>query len=322
MTATDHDREVIDWLLGGDASVVWQVEQDLLQAAPDRVDALRARVATDGWGARLLAARQPDGRWASSAGSLYSPKWTSTFYTLRLLAALGLGGTHPAATDSCALLFDESFCDDAGMRPWNGPMTDCCVNAMSVSLGLAFGLTFDERVDAVVGWLLAHQLDDGGWNCQADEHRKGCRTSSFHTTLSVLEALLDYAHSDEQRAARVEEAAARGRAYFLRHQLYRRASTGEIVRTSFTRFSFPVRWYFDVLRALLYFARVGGPVPSALDDAIALLRARRGRDGRWKNQNHHPGLEHFCLEPPGQPSRFNTLRALRVLEWVDGTGRR
>jgi hypothetical protein len=313
--------EVRDWLMGGDPAVVWQVEQ-LLGAPEDRVEATRAKVATEGWGRRLLDARHKGGRWASSAGSLYSPKWTSTFYTLRLLATLGLDGTHPAAVDSCALLFDEGFCDDAGMRPWPGPMTDCCVNAMSVSLGLTFGLARDERVDAVVDWLLARQLHDGGWNCQADDgasgRRVGCRVSSFHSTLSVLEALLAYSHSDGERAGRVQQAAERGRAYFLRHQLYRRETTGEVARASFTRFSFPVRWYFDVLRGLEYFARAGGPVPAALHDALDLLRSRRGKDGRWKNQNRHAGLDHFELERAGQPSRMNTVRALRVLAWADG----
>jgi hypothetical protein len=312
--------EAVDaWLLDGDPSVAWQVERDLLGAPDARWAKTRARVATEGWGARLLALREPDGRWTRARGpggwrGLYTPKWTSTFYTLRVLAWLGLDETHPEAVESCALLLDRGVRDDGGAQLWSTDVSDTCVTAMLVSLAARFGHARDERVPWMLAHLLEEQLDDGGWNC---ERYRGARHSSFHTTLSALECFADVAEATPASLHWFREAADRGREFFLAHRLFKSHSTGAVVDERFTRFSFPPRWFFDVLRGLEHFARVDAPWDERLADAVAVLEARRRADGRWNTQNRHAGEEHFALEPAGRPGRMNTLRARRVLAWLD-----
>jgi hypothetical protein len=101
--------------------------------------------------------------------------------------------------------------------------------------------------------------------------------------------------------------------------LFRRKSTGDVVDPAYLQFSFPTRWRFDVLRALEYFRAVGDPPDPRVNEAIALLRSKQQPDGRWLLENTHRGAVHFPLEDgDGRPSRWNTLRALRVLRWHEG----
>jgi hypothetical protein len=176
-----------------------------------------------------------------------------------------------------------------------------------------FGFCKDERAKRMAEWLLGEQMSDGGWNCQRE---RGATHSSFHTTISTLEGLTAYQAIATSRTD-LDAAAHAGRKFFLEHQLYRSSRTGEIVKPSFTRFSFPPRWFFDALRGLEHFSAVNAPWDDRLSDAVGLLERRRGRDGCWRAQNKHSGRIHFELEPARQPSRMNTLRALRVLRWVE-----
>jgi hypothetical protein len=297
------------WLLAGDPAVSWQVQRDLLDRGARTWKATRRKVEREGWGARLLVFRAPDGRWG---GGLYSPKWTSTFYTLRLLAQLGLPPTNRDGVASCRLLLDEGVSASGGVSLWTTGWTDTCVTAMLVSMACHFGLGHDERTSRMVRWLLAEQMGDGGWNC--DRH-KGATHSSFHTTISTLEALAAYEGAVGASPANAE-ASASGREFFLQHQLYRSSRTGNVVKPAFTKLSFPPRWYFDVLRGLEYFRAVDAPLDPRLSDPIEVVRGRE-RNGRWTAQNRHTGKVHFRLEEPRQPSRMNTLRALRVLRWAD-----
>ena len=265
-------------------------------------------MATDGWGRRLLAEQGDDGRWAEG---LYSPKWTSTTYTLLLLHWLGLPSGNAQALAACRVLWD-------GARSWDGGLTlartipkpEVCITGMLVLGASSFGHR-DERVDASVRWLLAHQLADGGWNC--DSVRRGSRHGSFHTSITVLDALTAYA---DGAAVPVGDAMSGGREFFLRHHLYRSHRTGEVVDQSFTRFPFPPQWHFDVLRGLEHFARVRAPADDRLADAVDVVRRRRRADGRWTGHRGYPGRYWFPMEEPG-PSRWATLRCLRVLRWWD-----
>ncbi len=303
--------EVVDWLVGGDPAVVWQVQRDILSRAEATWSRTRRRVAREGWGARLLSHRSADGRWG---GGLYQPKWTSTFYTLRLLTHLGMPPNERGARASCCLLLDEGVPESGGVSLWSSGWTDTCVTAMLLSMACYFGLGSDERCERMVHWLLAEQMDDGGWNC--NRRRGGARHASFHTTISTLEGLSAF-ESARGSDVRVQRAVEKGRDYFLRHRLYRSERTGEIVRASFAKLSFPPRWYFDVLRGLEHFANVDAAWDERLGDAVdVLLDAKRG-DGRWRAQNWHSGEEYFRIEGGREPSRMNTLRALRVLRWVD-----
>jgi len=303
--------DVVAWLLEGDPAVVWQVQRDLLGRAHGTWTRTRGRVAREGWGARLLSHRADDGRWG---GGLYSPKWTSTFYTLRLLTHLGLSPSNRSGKSSRRLLLDEGVTDGGGVRLWTSGRTDTCVTAMLLSMACHFGDAQDARIDRMASWLLGEQMPDGGWNCAS----AGVRHASFHTTISTLEGLAALAsvRGDDQTLDRATE---RGRDYFLRHRLYRSERTGNIVRPSFSKLSFPPRWYFDVLRGLEHFAAVGAPWDERLGDAVEVLLDARTKDGRWRAQNWHSGKAFFRLEGPREPSRMNTLRALRVLRWVNAT---
>jgi len=303
---------VLDWLLDSDPSVRWQVLHDLADAPPDVVTAERARVATEGWGARLLALQGDDGQWAGgayfpSAGDPGDPgqPWTATAYSLLLLRDLGVDPDDDRVRRAVAQVAAHSRWEEGGQPFFTGEV-EPCINGMTVTLGAYYG----QDVDGIVARLLGEQLADGGWNCWTQD---GSVRSSFHTTINVLEGLL--AH---ERAAggTPESVAARRRAeeYLLDRKLFRRRSTGEVVDPAWLTFSFPTRWHYDVLRALEYFRTVGGPPDPRLGEAVELVRSKQQPDGTWLLENTHPGAVHFPLEDgDGQPSRWNTLRALRVL---------
>ena len=307
--ADPSDDSVLGWLLEGDPSIRWQALQDLAGADREDVERERQQVASQGWGARLLAQQDPDGRWA---GALYSPKWTSTTYTLLLLQRLGLPPGNPQALTGCRQVWDGAQYHDGGLtlsRSIGKP--EACITAMLVRLAFAFGYP-DRRREPVVGWLLGQQLADGGWNCRSV--RDGSRHGSFHTSISVLEALLEYERAGGER--QVGEAMRRGRAFFLDHRLYRSHRSGQEVNPAFGRFPFPPQWHFDVLRGLEHFRAAGAPSDPRLADGIEVLRRARRGDGAWPVYRGYSGRTWFVMEPAG-PSRWNTLRALRVLRWWD-----
>jgi hypothetical protein len=301
---------VQSWLLGGDPGIRWQVLSHLIDAPPERVAAERARVAREGWGARLLAYQEPDGIWD---GGLYSPKWTSTTYTLLLLRDLGLDRDNPAARLGCQRLFD-------GASRYLGPPVnrrnrpEACISGMFAGLAAYFRVDRPEATDTV-SWLLDSALPDGGWNC--DTVRTGSRHGSFHTTIIVLEALAQL-HRDQPDPA-VADRLAGGHRFLLTHRMFRSHRTGDVVDPRYRRFAFPPRWHYDVLRGLDHLRDVAASPDPAVAEAVDLVRARRGKDGRWPLQNRYPGRVWFEMEPIGRPSRWNTLRALRVLRWWDGS---
>ena len=297
----------LNWLLDGDAAVRWQVLRDLNHASEVEVASEREKIATSGWGAQLLALQDPDGRWA---GALYSPKWTSTTYTLLLLHWLGLPGGNEQALSGCRILWDgASFYGDGLNLAKTVREPETCITGMLVLLAASFGYR-DDRIDPTVEWLLRQQLADGGWNCESI--RSGSRHGSFHTSISVLDALLAYRSADG--TVPVDAAMAAGREFFLEHALYRSHHSGQVVDEAFSRFPFPPQWHFDVLRGLEHFRSSGAARDPRLGDAVQVLRDTRRSDGRWPVHRQHPGRYWFKLEEPG-PSRWATLRALRVLDW-------
>ncbi|MFB9716837.1 hypothetical protein [Arthrobacter methylotrophus] len=299
--------ELVTWLLEGDPALRWQVLEDLTDASDAEVSTERQRVAWEGWGARLLAEHDEAGTWAQG---LYLPKWTSTTYTLLLLQRLGLAPGNIQALAGCKRLWDGARYTDGGLNlVYRSPET--CVTGMLVLLGSYFGYQ-DQRIDAAVSWLLRDQLSDGGWNCQA--RRKGSRHGSFHSTITVLEALLAYRRSGG--AVLVEAAADCAEEFFLRHHLYRSHRTGEVANEEFLRFPFPPQWHFDILRGLEYFRACGNTLDPRLADAVEQVRLARRPDGTWKRYRPYPGFRWFPLEEPGA-SRITSLRCLRVLRWWD-----
>ncbi len=306
--AVSHDT--IDWLLAGDACIRWQTKRDLLSLPVEDYEADRLTVATTGWGHRLLSYQDTDGSWG---GQLYSGKWTSTTYSLLLLRRMGLDQGHLGANAAVELLWDGArYFDDGLTVAQSIDAPEACVTSMYLALATYFGFA-DERVEAATQWLLDNQLDDGGWNCRTV--RFGDRHSSFHTSIMALEALAEIDRSTPGRTE-IADALTKGSEFFLDHRLYKSHRTGQIVSAAFTRFSFPPRWHYDALRGLEHFANTSAPLDKRLDDALALLHSRQRKDGRWPVQNKHAGKVWFDMEKVGRPSRWNTLRSLRVLAWA------
>jgi hypothetical protein len=314
---------VLDWLLESDPAIRWQVLRDLVCAPNQAVAAERARVATEGWGARLLSIQGEDGQWAGGAcfparsfdwraGNQGQP-WTATLPTLQLLRDFGVDPRSALARQAVARVRENCRWEHAGQPFFSGEV-EPCINGRTVALGIYF----DQDVDGVVARLLAEQLDDGGWNCEAEN---GSVRSSFATTINVLEGLLAHERATGGTAESIA-ARHRGEEYLLERGLFRRKSTGEIVNRAWLQFSFPVRWHYDVLRGLDYFRAAGAPPDSRMDEAISLLGSKQQPDGVWLLENTHPGKVHFELEDgDNRPSRWNTLRARRVLRWYGNSDR-
>ncbi len=320
MTSKPRTDRAIQWLLHGDPAIRWQALRDLVGAGERPVERERRQVARAGWGARLLARQDPEGTWAggrSSDGGLYSPKWISTTYTMLMLRDFGLPANNRQARKACALLLDGGVQRDGGINygiwaKWTG-RSETCVTGMVLSI-LSYFEYADDRLDTIADHLLKQQMPDGGWNCRRPD---GATHASMHTTISVLEGLRLYELHRGRRVRAARAAQRRGREFLLVHRLFRSHRTGEIIKPLFTRFSFPPRWHYDILRALDYFQAVNAPCDRRLAEAVDIVRGRQREDGRWSLQHSYKGKTYFALERLRAPSRWNTLRALRVLKWWD-----
>jgi hypothetical protein len=302
---------VIDWLLDSDPSIRWQVMRDLTHEPADVVAAERSRVATEGWGALLLARQAPDGKWG---GDPWSLDYTDTFHVLELLRRLGLDPKSHEARRAIDLVRERVTWRMAEFEtPWSDHRffdgeVEPCINGNVVASGSYFGVD----VEPLVERLLGEQLSDGGWNCEVEN---GATVSSFGTTINVLEGLLEFERATGG-SARVGEARRRGEEYMLERGLFRRKSTGDVIDADWLRFSFPTWWHFDILRGLDYLRDAAFAPDERVAEAITVVERNRDPDGRWPLQNVYVGETHVQMEDgDGQPSRWNTLRALRVLDW-------
>ena len=300
--------------MDGDPSIRWQTQRDLLDRAESTWQRERAKVATSGWGAELLQRQDADGGWSNA---VYSPKWTSTHYTLLQLVRMGLPPTNPAGRRGVERIFDAARYQDGAVNLFKTvPHPDECVNGMVLLMASYFGVT-GPVTDAIAGWLTAQVMEDGGLNC---DRWRGATHGSFHTTISTLEGFEAYlATGPPPPVARsVRRSVRAGREFLLRHELYKSHRTGAIADRAFVQISFPPRWYYDILRGLDYLAAADARRDPRCADAIDQLERKRRPSGRWPLQNHHQGRLHFRMEPGREPSRWNTLRALRVLRWWEG----
>jgi len=307
---------VVDWLLDSDPSIRWQVMRDLTDAPAAEVAAERARVATEGAGARLLALQAADGRWG---GAAWNRGWNSTMHVLMLLRHMGLDPASAEARRAVGLVRDRVTWKGSGPEECAGNSffageVEPCINGQVAAVGAYFG----QDVRRIVDRLLAEQLTDGGWNCEAEN---GSTRSSFNTTICVLEALLEYERG-VGAGSDVTAARLRGQEYLLERRLFRRCSTGEVIArdrkggTVWTRFAFPTWWHYDVLRGLEYLCGAGVVADERVAEAVELVESKRGGDGRWPLETRYPGVMPVETdEVGGRPSRWNTLRALRVLNW-------
>ena len=331
----DHHRrmDALAWLLDSDPAIRWQVMRDLTDATDELIAGERSRIGDEGFGARLLALQGEDGQWRSGVptfsseraetwwrsleparkGTLF-PEWTSTTWSLSLLREFGIDPSDPRARRAVRLIRERCRWEHDG-EPYFAGEVEACINGRAVGNGAYFG----EDVAGIVDRLLGEQMRDGGWNC---ERENGSTRSSFHSTIEVLEGLLVF----ERATARSDVRAARlrGHEYLLERRLFRRLTTGEPIRDRkagderFERFAFPAYWHYDVLRGLDYLRAAGAEPDARMREAVDLVRSKRDGDGRWRLDRRYPGRSYFAIDADeGQPSRWTTLRASRVLERFD-----
>ena len=298
--------DTIDWLLDSDPAIRWQAMRDLTDASPETIGAERARVPREGVAAEILAHQGSDGSWHRADG----PDWLPTLFTMLLLRSTGVDHAEPAVDSAVARLnagfrWDEAF----GKKPFFEGEVEPCINGGTLALGAYFGRPTESLARRLVG----EQLDDGGWNCEAPKSAR----SSFHTTICVLEGLLEYERAVGS-APEIAAARRRGEEYLLERGLFRRRSTGEVANPAFLKFGFPPRYHYDVLRALDYLRDAGVQPDPRIDDAMHVVESQQQADGRWLlDRTHNEALAFPFGESVAQPSRWNTLRALRVLRWYE-----
>lgn len=308
------ENDVLPWLLDSDPAIRWMVLRDLLANEPEVVVAAeRSRVVVEGWGARLLSLQEDDGNWGGGPWAYRS--WASTMETLMLLREFGIDPASPQVRNAIDLVCDRSdWGPYHGHSPFFEGEVEPCINGRVLACGAYFG----QASEALVERLLDGQLADGGWNCNAPSSKR----SSFNTTICVLEGLLAYETTNGGSTA-VKDARLRGQEYLLERKLFRSLSTGCVIdrdRKSgcdWRAFSFPTRWHYDVLWGLDYLRRASADRDERTAEAVALVSGKRQQDGRWRLEHVHDGKVHFQLEGGrGTPSRWITLRALRVLDWA------
>jgi len=308
----------LKWLLDSDPSIRWQVMRDLTDEPPNRIAAERSRIATVGWGAQLLAGQTPAGDWGGG------PRWWRAdlpkqdqgliiaLYSLVVLMDLGLDPASKQARKMIDRVDKHLVFKRLNNRPFLHGETEPCINGRI----LGIGAYFKEPNLELAKRLLSEQLEDGGWNCEAPKSRR----SSFHTTICVLEGLLDYERASGKSAA-VTKARKRAEGYLLERRMFRSLRTGEVIDKRWLRFSYPAYWHYDVLRGLDYLRKAGIKPGDRVSDAIEIVTQRRHQNGRWPLNLIHP--EYIPLEMEtevGRASRWNALRALRVLRWYNSAG--
>jgi hypothetical protein len=299
----------MDWLLEADAdpAIRYQAMRDLADASPETIAAERARIAHQGIGAKILACQEADGAWHRND----EPDWLPTLVSMQLLRSTGADPADPlvkAAIDRLQSGF--RWADDLGGKRFSDGETEPCINGNALAAGAYFGYPSKDLAQR----LIEEQLEDGGWNCEAPKSSR----SSFHSTICVLEGLLEY-----ERAAgsspQITEARERAHEYLLKRSLFRRLSNGEVASPQFLNFGFPPRYCYDILRALDYFRSAGVRPDTRMNEAVAVVKSKLGADARWLlDETHNEALPFPFTEQVGHPSRWNTLRALRVLRWFEG----
>ncbi|MGA9943893.1 MAG: hypothetical protein WBP75_02555 [Candidatus Cybelea sp.] len=296
------EESVSRWLLEGDPAIRWQVISDLMHEPGSVIAMERLRVAKEGWCRALLDRQTPDGSW----GGPNDRGWMITMDALALLREMGLDPSSAEARLAISRVKTHLTWKSLGNRPYFDGETEACINGAI----LAFGSYFGERCDRIVDRLLGEQLSDGGWNCEAPPSTR----SSFNSTIRVLEGLLEHERTWGAATATID-ARTKAHEYLLERRMFRRLTTGEIVDRSWTRFAFPTMWHYDTLRGLDYLRSAGLEPDERVAEAAGIIEARRRKDGRWPMNHLHTDRLGFPLEAAAKPSRWNTMRALRVLRW-------
>lgn len=301
-------QQIIDWLLEGDVSIQYQVWRDLLGVDKKK---LQDRISNEGWGHKFLSKRNSDGHWGDK---FYQPKWISTHYTLLDLRNLNLSSNDEIVQETIELVLQNNKADDGGIRlgPSTSQHSDICVNGMFLNYASYFK-TLEKKLHSIVDCILNEIMPDGGFNCRTT--RSGAKHSSLHTTLSVLEGLTEFQKSGftyrKEELISVKKSSIE---FILLHHLFLSDRTGQIINKEFLKLTYPCRWKYDILRAMDFFQYDGIEWDSRMEAALGILKSKRNKEGTWNMQAAHAGQVHFHMEKAGTPSRWNTLRALRVMK--------
>lgn len=302
------EKQILEWLLKGDVSIQYQVYRDLLDN--ERED-FQNRIANEGWGKLFLSKRNSKSHWGDR---FYQPKWTSTHYTLLDLRNLNLNPHNEIAQETIELTLNSGKAEDGGISlgPSTSQHSDVCVNGMFLNYSSYFN-TPEKKLHSIVDSILREIMPDGGFNCRTT--RSGARHSSLHTSISVLEGLIEFQKSGSTyRKKDITSARESAEEFILLHQLFLSDHTGKIINKEFLKMPYPGRWKYDILRALDYFQYDKSKRDERMEKAISVIQKKRNSSGTWNMQSAHPGQVHFVMEKAGAASRWNTLRALRVLK--------
>ena len=306
-----NNQQIIDWLLEGDISVQYQVWRDLLGSDKKK---LQARIADEGWGMNFLSKRHSDGHWGDR---FYQPKWISTHYTLLDLRNLNLPSNNEVSKDTIELVLKNEKAEDGGIRlgPSTAQHSDVCVNGMFLNYATYFK-TAEIKLESVIDSILAEIMPDGGFNCRST--RSGAIHSSLHSTISVLEGFTEFQKAGyAYRKKEISEAIKTGIEFILMHRLFLSDRTGQIIDKNFLKLTYPCRWRYDILRAMDYFQYAGFKWDKRMTEALTYLNKKQNKDGTWNLQAAHAGQVHFIMEKAGKPSRWNTLRMLRIKKYFE-----
>jgi hypothetical protein len=300
--------QIIAWLLEGDVSIQYQVHRDLL--GKERKD-LQDRIASEGWGRQFLKKQNPNGHWGQR---FYQPKWISTHYTLLDLRNLNINPDNTSIKKTIELKLNSGKAIDGGIKlgPSTSRYSDVCVNGMFLNYASYFK-TEEKKLHSIVNSILHEIMPDGGFNCRTT--RSGAKHSSLHSTISVLEGLYEFQKSGTTyRKKDIQSAKEKGEEFILMHHLFISDRTGEIINKDFLKMSYPSRWRYDILRALDYFRYAGSKWDPRMEQAVRVILSKRNKYDTWNLNAAHPGKVHFVMEQAGKPSRWNTLRSMRVFK--------
>jgi hypothetical protein len=299
-------ENIVDWLLKGDVAIQFQTRRDFLDSSEKELIKLQKKISEQGWGKAFLDRRDSKtGLWGKG---IYTPKWISTHYTLLDLKNIGLDPANSQYVESSKIILENLWYNKGKVRKER--YQDVCVSAMVLSM-CCYAKIESEKIGEIVDYLIDRQYPDGGWNCN---WQKGDTHSSVHTTLSVLEGIRDYKNGYEYRIEELHQKVRDGHEFILSHNVYKSHRTGEVMNKRMLMLSYPTRWRYDILRCLDYFQSVNEKYDKRMDDAIDILVKKKRKNNKWPLQHKQPGLVHFDMESPGKDSRWNTLRALRVLK--------
>ncbi|MEL7602017.1 MAG: hypothetical protein AAGU77_02580 [Bacillota bacterium] len=292
--------DAVQWLLQGDVSVQYLTHRLLLGSDADTLAALQRRIETEGFGARLLSCRSENGHWGRW---FYQPKWTSTHYTLTDLKDIGMPQACAPCCEMVVRAFDECMLPNGGINFAKTMMqSDVCVDGIILAYA-AYFCPDEQRIERLASHLLGAAKSDGGYSWDAAAER-----GDAHTTICVLEGFDAYQKAGfVHRLSDIKGAQRRALEMLFSRALF----IGEDAR--YEKLAFPYRYRYDLLRFLDYCATADVPYDSRMEPAIRWLQSRRTADGRWLLEYAHKGNVHFDMETLRQPSRFITLKALRIL---------